>query len=88
MVAASSTRTADSSIVAILAASARARAETAGTFPCGRHRLALVMALAAFDLGSAVTLNDGNEMRKFPFEPLILEAVEMVRHPAAAGAMR
>lgn len=81
MVAASGTRTAHSSIVAILAKSARSRAP-------GRHRLALVMALAAFELGSAVTLNDGNEMRKFPFEPLILEAVEMVRHPAAAGAMR
>lgn len=76
------------SLLVCVAALRRVGVPPAGTLPPSRHRLALVMALAAFELGSAVTLNDGNEMRKFPFEALMIRAVDAARHTAASGVRR
>jgi len=76
------------SLLVLVSAVRRLGLPPAGTLPPTRHRVAMIMALAAFELGSAVTLNDGNEMRKFPFEALVLQAFETEPGHAASGVNR
>ncbi len=67
------------SLFVLVSAARRVGVPRHGTLPPAPRRAALVVVLVAFELGSSVTLNDGNPMQKFPFQPLVLRAVAIAQ---------
>jgi hypothetical protein len=67
------------SLLALLSTIKRLGIPPSGTLPSSRRRAVLVTALAAFELGTALTLTDGTQMLKFPYTPLIVRAVAVAQ---------
>ena len=59
------------SLLALVAVMRRLGRPISGTYPASAWRLPMILALAGFQLGSALPLNDGQPMRKFPFTSLL-----------------
>ena len=72
-----------SSLLVLVSAVRRVGIPFGGTLPPHAYRVPLLMALAAFELGTSVTLTDGTQALKFPFMPLIVRAVEVAQGRAA-----
>lgn len=64
------------SIVVLLSVARHDRRGTEDVFPPSSRNIAIVMILAMVQLGTSIPLNDGNEILKFPFTPLIVHAIE------------
>jgi len=62
-------------LLVLVSAARRTGLPGPGTLAPTPRCAALVVALVGFELGSSLTLNDGNPVLKFPFQPLVLRAV-------------
>jgi hypothetical protein len=67
------------SLLVLVSVVRRVGVPAGGTLPHLPHRAALVTVLAAFQVGTGLTLNDGSEMMKFPFTPLVVRAVAIAQ---------
>ncbi len=66
------------SLLALISGYRRYGLPANGTFSTP-NRLTPLIAIAALELGSTLTLNDGNPMLKFPFMPLVQQAISIGR---------
>ncbi len=66
------------SLLALLSVARRLGVPACGVVPSSSFRLPILLAIAAFELGSSLPLNDGSPMLKFPFEPLVHRAIAVI----------
>jgi len=67
------------SLLALIAAARRVGPPSGGTLVRSRHSMAVVIGLAAFELGSSLTLNDGSQTLKFPYAPLVVRLISVLQ---------
>lgn len=63
------------SLLVLLSAVRRIGLPTGGTLPATSSSAAILTLLAAYQLGTSLPLNDGSQIMKFPFTPLVSRAL-------------